>query len=156
MRKFMAGILFVAMPVFAADQGVPDNKARDARFNQVFHGLDTNGSGSLSRQEVASKAPALAENFDNIDANRDGELTKKEIRGAIAIAEKRRQAFMSNLDAADKDKNGKLSRDEARALPNMSANFDAIDSNHDGELVMKEIADFVRASASHAPTASAR
>ncbi|MDP1940209.1 MAG: hypothetical protein Q8K54_06095, partial [Gallionella sp.] len=91
------------------------------------------------------KAPAIAENFDHIDVNHDGGLTKKEIKDAFLAADNKRREFSRNLDAADKDKDGKLSRDETKVLPNMSANFDEIDSNHDEQLVMKEIADYVRA-----------
>jgi len=58
------------------------------------------------------------------------------------------------LSSADKDKNGKLSREEAQTLPNLSANFDAIDSNHDGQLVIKEIADFIRAKGNAEPASS--
>ncbi|MFA6921354.1 MAG: hypothetical protein WC216_05885 [Gallionella sp.] len=154
MSKLIVGFLFVFMPcmVFAADQ--PASKA-EAKFDQVFRVLDTNNSGKLSRQEVALKAPVLVENFDQIDANHDGGLSKKEIRDAGAAAEKRRHEFAQNLEAADKDKNGKLSREEAAALPNISANFDAIDSNHDGQLVIKEIADYVRAMANTAQASSA-
>lgn len=160
MSKLMAGLLLVVMPcmVYAADESAVKTKEGTAakgetKFDQIFHILDANNSGKLSREEVALKAPALAENFDQIDANHDGGLTKKEIKSAAALAEKRRREFSQKLEAADKDQNGKLSREEATALPNISANFDAIDSNHDGQLVIKEIADYVRAMANTAPAA---
>ncbi len=156
MNKWIWGVLLVAMPCVAGaeDQSGGNRKEQDARFNQVFHNLDTNKTGKISREEAELKAPAIAENFDQIDVNHDGGLTKKEIRDAFAAADKRRREFSQHLEAADKDKNGKLSRDEAKALPNMGANFDEIDSNHDEQLVIKEIADYVRAKG-NADTASA-
>jgi Ca2+-binding EF-hand superfamily protein len=47
----------------------------------MFGRLDVNGDGKLSRAEVAN-APRLAENFEAIDANKDGYLTQDEIRAA--------------------------------------------------------------------------
>lgn len=150
MSKWMLGILFV--PCFACAAGQPaDQKEQDARFDQVFRALDTNKSGKLSKSEVEIKAPVLSENFDHIDANHDGGLTKSEIKQAIALSVKRQREFSQHLEIADKDKNGKLSRVEAKDLPNMSKHFDEIDSNHDGELVMKEISDYVRANANKVP-----
>ncbi|MDO8349898.1 MAG: hypothetical protein Q7S94_01960 [Gallionella sp.] len=145
MGKWVVGVLLVAMPCMAwsAEQAASRNQAQ--RFNQMFRNLDSNNTGKISRAEAESKAPAIAENFDQIDVDHDGGLTRKEIKDAFLASDNRRREFSRNLDAADKDKDGKLSRDEAKVLPNMSANFDAIDSNHDEQLVMKEIADYVRA-----------
>ncbi len=150
MSKWIWGVMFVAVPcmAMAADQGVISKQERDARIDQAFHALDTDKSGSLSRAEIEQNAPALAASFDQIDANHNGALSGKEFKNAIVAAAKRQREFSENLAKADKDKNGKLSRDEAKALPNISAHFDEIDSNRDGELVLKEIADYVRAKSS--------
>ena len=145
MSKWVMGVLLVAMPCMAWSAEPAASRNQELRFNQMFRNLDTNNTGKISRAEAELKAPAIAENFDQIDVDRDGGLTKKEIKNAFLAADNRRREFSRNLDAADKDKDGKLSRDEAKVLPNMSVNFDAIDSNHDEQLVMKEIADYVRA-----------
>ncbi|MDP1594508.1 MAG: hypothetical protein Q8L80_09755 [Gallionella sp.] len=145
MGKWIMGVLLVAAPCMAWSAEPAASRNQELRFNQMFRNLDTNNTGKISRAEAELKAPAIAENFDHIDVNHDGGLTKKEIKDAFLAADNKRREFSRNLDAADKDKDGKLSRDEAKALPNMSANFDAIDSNHDEQLVMKEIADYVRA-----------
>ena len=149
MSKWIWVALFVAMPCVAMAADASSKKEQEAKFDQLFRALDMDKSGTLSRAEVA-KAPVLAENFDRIDANHDGGLTKIEIKNAFAAAAKRQREFSENLAKADKDNNGKLSREEAKALPNISAHFDEIDSNHDGELVIKEIADYVRANANKA------
>ncbi|MDD4929289.1 MAG: EF-hand domain-containing protein [Gallionella sp.] len=150
MRKWIVSILLIALPC-SAIAAADSKKEQNANFDQMFRAMDTNKSGKISMAEAELKAPALAENFDLIDENRDGGLTKKEIRQAFDAAEKRRSEFSRKLQAADKDNNGKLSREEATALPKISASFDEIDSNADGQLVIKEIADFVRARGSAVP-----
>ncbi|NCN22957.1 MAG: hypothetical protein GW921_02030 [Gallionella sp.] len=155
MRKWIGCVLLVAVPciALAANQS-GSTKERNARLNEMFKALDVDKSGKLSQSEVEQNAPAIAENFDQIDADHDSGLTKKELKDAFALAEKRRSDFNRHLSSADKDKNGKLSREEAQTLPNLSANFDAIDSNHDGQLVIKEIADFIRAKGNAEPASS--
>jgi Ca2+-binding EF-hand superfamily protein len=41
--------------------------------------------------------------------------------------------------AADKDNDGTLTKDEAKAMPRVAKNFDAIDTDHDGTVSMDEI-----------------
>jgi len=156
MRKLIWGVLLFAVPcvAMAANQSGVSKKAQDAKFNEMFSAVDTNKTGKISKDEAKQRASDLYENFDVLDANHDGGLTKSEIKQAIATAEKRRREFSQSLEKADTDKNGKLSREEAKALPNLSANFDAIDSNHDDVLVIKEIADYVRANANSASVSS--
>ena len=151
MNKWIWSVLLVVPCVaMAANQGVITKQERDARIDQAFNALDTDKSGSLSRGEIAQNAPALSDNFDQMDSNHNGVISRKEFKKAILDAAKRQRAFIDNLARADKDKNGTLSREEARALPNISAHFDEIDSNHDGQLTLKEISDYVRTHANKA------
>ena len=50
---------------------------------------------------------------------------------------------MGKLDAAfkaaDKDNDGTLDKEEAKVMPRVAKNFDAIDANHDGTVSMDEI-----------------
>lgn len=156
MRKWIAGILFVVVPCVAsaADQAGPSKKEIEAKFDQLFKAVDANDDGKISKAEAELKAPAMAENFDVIDSNHDEGLTKAEIRAFTAALEKKRREFSQNLQKADKDKNGMLTREEAKALPGLSAHFDEVDSNRDGQLVIKEIADFLRAGSNPAPASN--
>lgn len=52
---------------------------------------------------------------------------------------KMRAAFEKRFAKADANNDGKLSKDEARAMPRISKNFDAIDANHDGFVTPEEI-----------------
>ena len=160
MSKWMLIFMLVAMPGLALAAGKsggkkPENsdaknidaknKNIDARVDHLFKSVDTNDDGNISKEEAEQKAPAIAENFDKIDANHDGVLSKKEFKIFWIASEKKRREFSQHLEQADLDKNGMLSREEAEGLPNLSAHFDEIDSNHDGQLVIKEIADYLRA-----------
>ncbi len=152
MSKWIWSVLLALLPcvAVAAGQGVITKQERDARIDQAFNALDTDKSGSLSRAEIEQNAPALVDSFDQIDSNHNGVISRKEFKSAILAAAKRQRAFIDNLAKADKDKNGMLSREEAKALPNLSAHFDEIDANHDGQLTLKEISDYVRTHANKA------
>ncbi len=152
MRKWIWVVFGFVLPcaAMAAGQGVITKQERDAKIDQAFNALDTDKSGSLSRAEIEQNAPALAGSYDQIDANHDGMISKKEFKDAILAAAKRQREFIDKLARADKDKNGMLSREEAKALPNLSANFDEIDANHDGQLTLKEISDYIRTHANKA------
>lgn len=47
--------------------------------------------------------------------------------------------LQEHFDAADANHDGKLTRDEAKAMPWVGKHFDAIDSNHDGFVTVDEI-----------------
>jgi Ca2+-binding EF-hand superfamily protein len=49
-----------------------------------FQELDTNGDGVISRDE-AKKAPAVKAKFDQVDANRDGQLDMAEFAALEAV-----------------------------------------------------------------------
>lgn len=145
MSKWILGMLVVAMPCIALAAGKQSDAASNkAKFDQMFKAVDENADGAISRSEAELKAPAMAEHFERIDANHDGGLSKAEIRTFTAMLDKKRREFSQQLENADKDQNGMLSREEAKALPKLSENFDEIDSNLDGNLVMKEISDYLR------------
>ena len=49
-------------------------------MREKLRGLDANGDRALSRAEIGDKAPRLAEHFADFDLDRDGRLTRDEIR----------------------------------------------------------------------------
>ena len=56
-----------------------------------------------------------------------------------------RGAMLDRIKAADTNGDGMISRDEAKALPRILKNFDAIDANHDGQVTMEELHAFHQA-----------
>ncbi|MEN5102836.1 MAG: EF-hand domain-containing protein [Stenotrophomonas sp.] len=96
--------------------------------------LDTNGDGFIDRTEAA-RSPRLAAQFDTLDANKDGKLSREELprwhgkrhgRGPGGHGD-----WMAKLDT---NKDGRISREEAKADPRLAARFDAMDVNKDGYL----------------------
>lgn len=62
------------------------------RAEEWFKKVDTDGDGSISRQEAEKNAPRLAKNFDAVDTNHDGKITPDELRAARKAAEERRRS----------------------------------------------------------------
>lgn len=93
------GLASAASLVMAAPEGRGGERLRSA---------DTNGDGMISREE-AQALPRLAKHFDQIDADKNGQITAEEMKAA---REARRNAAFDKLDA---NKDGVLSRDEFNA-----------------------------------------
>ncbi|MGH8758583.1 MAG: hypothetical protein ACREVW_03605, partial [Burkholderiales bacterium] len=51
----------------------------------------------------------------------------------------------AHFKAADKDNDGSLTREEAKAMPRVAKNFDAIDADKSGTVTGKEIHDYMKA-----------
>jgi Ca2+-binding EF-hand superfamily protein len=59
--------------------------------------------------------------------------------GAAQANEDKMQKVEAKFKAADKNGDGTLDKTEAAALPNVSKNFDAIDTDKDGTVSLEEI-----------------
>ncbi|MBL8377031.1 MAG: hypothetical protein JNM79_04125 [Burkholderiales bacterium] len=65
------------------DAGRADRQARKAERQARFKAADTNGDGALSRAEAdAAGLKGIAKRFDVIDSNKDGRVTREEMRTA--------------------------------------------------------------------------
>lgn len=94
--------------------------------------LDINNDGVIDRAEAA-RNERLAGRFDQLDSNRDGRLTADERPQRMGKHGRRgmggRHGAMLKADA---DKDGRISRAEAAAMPKLAAKFNEIDGNRDG------------------------
>jgi len=101
--------------------------------------LDKDGDGKISREEAAA-APRLAQNFDKIDTNHDGFLTRDELAAA------RKAMHQAHWAKIDTDGDGKISRAEAQAnAPRLAEHFDAVDTDKDGFVSPEELKAAMRA-----------
>ncbi len=103
--------------------------------------LDANGDGAIDRAEAA-KAPRLSQQFDKLDANRDGRLSADERpkhgrgEGGRGGRGGDRGARMAQLD---KNGDGRFSRDELAGHERALTHFAEIDANRDGFLTHEEM-----------------
>jgi hypothetical protein len=114
--------------------------AQDGRFARA----DTDRNGVLSRAEVDRALPGIAPRFDEIDRNRDGNLSPDELRAwsPSRRTEDRRGegGFAAHFRRADANGDGALTRAEVdQALPRLGAKFERIDANRDGKLTQEEL-----------------
>ncbi len=65
----------------AAGAGVAQNKASSKDVDAAFARTDANKDGKLDRKE-AENLPAVAQRFDQIDANHDGFVSREEFNKA--------------------------------------------------------------------------
>jgi Ca2+-binding EF-hand superfamily protein len=106
--------------------------AEPGAVRERLRAADTNGDGLISRAE-AQALPMLANHFDRIDANKDGQISPEELRAA-------RQAMASAKGGKrDGDGDGRISREEAAKMPHLAKKFDALDTNKDGYLTRDEM-----------------
>ncbi len=127
--------------------------ATGSRVGKLLQTIDADGNGMISRAE-ARASPALAADFDRIDANRDGQITPDELRawskGGGIQNDVRRTRTKGGLEEqfarADSNADGFLSRNEVRTgMPRAFGRFDAIDINHDGGISREELRAYLRA-----------
>jgi Ca2+-binding EF-hand superfamily protein len=75
--------------------------------------------------------------FAKLDTNRDGQLSKAEFLAAAPQMQAHETA-QQIIGSIDSSKDGKVSLQEYQARP--LANFNKLDSNHDGTVTQQEIA----------------
>lgn len=63
----------------------------------------------------------------------------------VASAEEHGSRMEAHFKAADKDNDGSLTREEAKSMPRVTRNFDAIDADKSGTVAEREIHDYMKA-----------
>ena len=114
-----------------------------------FASLDKDGDKRLSRAEAAG-APRMAEHFDAMDADKDGFLTREEMKAAHeqrreGRREEMRQHAEQRFTAADTNHDDQIDPAEAKvAMPKAAENFTQLDVDKNGKLSRDELRDGIR------------
>ena len=152
---------FVSRDEIASSQARFDEKMTKSapkRVAKAFDRLDANHDGQITQADIeAVRAARLAARsqrarsthhpasslFARADANKDGAVTRSEYDAAVASgkvksrhANMRGSAIVRLFDAADVNRDGRLSLGEAQQAA--LQHFDAADLNHDGVLTAEE------------------
>lgn len=135
------------------------------RKDEAFRRIDANHDGGISKEEAEKeKDPFLIMNFDAIDADKDGKMSLQELNTFGENQQKKPEQPVQPAKpaqhapsgqpggrpgplfiATDKDGNGTLSRDELKVKPELYADFDKIDTDHDAKITPNEIVSYVNA-----------
>ena len=101
--------------------------------NQLFNSMDTNKDGAVSKQEYLD---SHAKKFDAMDKNKDGKITADEMptknkgkpnvlfnemdvnKDGVVTKQEYLDYYAKKFDAADKNKDGKLTTDELQKKTN--------------------------------------
>ena len=129
--------------------GNKGGKGKGKRRAGGLPAADTDNDGIITREEFYAALPVIKENlFNRLDENNDGILDKKEVlrRGAgrgqgLGGEQGRRSgAFVQKLKAADRDQDGRVTKDEfAAGLPNAPEKmFGNLDKNSDSAITKDE------------------
>jgi Ca2+-binding EF-hand superfamily protein len=119
-------LALVASPAFAQET----RASAIAKLDAEFKATDTDGNGTLSLAEVSARMGKMSAGTQQLDP-----VHAKRVAGLW-------------FQSADRNKDGKVTRDESRAL--MIAVFDRYDIDHDGKITPIE-----RAKAAEAAKAGA-
>jgi Ca2+-binding EF-hand superfamily protein len=100
-----------------------------------FEQLDANSDGQVSRDELHAD---VQRRFAEIDADKNGKITESEVQQhAAGKMQEREERGAEHLKAADKNNDGKWTKDELSHMPD--AVFKKLDTNNDGVLTAAEL-----------------
>lgn len=138
-RIFAASCLVLAA---SAPQAMADDGMHHGDFaSSMFDQMDANHDGVVTKKEFDDFHD---KKFKEMDANHDGKITREEMEAfhqkvSGQMREQMREQFKKRFEEADANHDGALSKEEAKKMPFVAEHFDEIDANHDGKVTMDEI-----------------
>ena len=135
------GPLALALSPLALQAGPGNNTMRvhSARMETLFIRLDVNRDGRLDASELQGRR-ALSRRLER--QNNRSYLLLDDLRpqGSSPSGPRLKHHFKQ----ADRDRNRRLDRREARGIPWISRNFNALDRDRDGTVTLEELWDHQR------------
>ncbi len=125
-------------------EGMHDGDMHGDWTPPMFDRFDTNRDGKLSKEEVRNGVDTM---FTEMDTNKDGVISKEEMQAHHkAMHDQMRSRMRERWKAADIDGDGALSRAEVEAagMKRPLRDFDKLDKNKDGKLTPDEMRDGMR------------
>lgn len=123
-------------PVSApAPMAAPAKDKSQRGMHDRFAHLDTDRDGNISREEAAG-APQLSQKFDQVDADRDGRVQASELKNYAKT--QRRDKGAAGKNKLDTNQDGMVTREDMAGRPKALAKFDAADTDRDGRLSPEE------------------
>lgn len=139
MKKTVYCIAAATCLAFAAAPALADEgmMPHGGFAEKMFNDMDANHDGAVSKKEFDAYH---SKRFKEMDANGDGKITREEMEAMHKkMGEHMREQFKQRFDEADANHDGALSKEEAQKMPFVAQHFDEIDANHDGKVTMDEI-----------------
>ncbi len=137
--RYLLPLLFIA-PAIAAE---PPVNAGQAQPMDVFRLLDTDGNGLLTPRELRL-IPALTLLYDRMDADNSGGIDFLEFRSLEPAGHPTITAGQQGLDfeTLDANRDGKVDREEASALPPLEQRWSRFDSDNSNSIGPAEFSAF--------------
>jgi len=132
----------LAFPALAQSPEIAGRPEDKARFDKRFRGADKDGDGALSREEARRSMPSIHRLFSEIDADKDGKVTREEIEAAF---NKRAREEHQRLKTLDADRDGVITGEEIKRNASAPSRvIDSIDADKDGKISQTELDGFIQ------------
>ena len=145
--SIIAGLVFLMQPILAQTQNTADPQQQRGLLppDEIIERFDADGNGTLSESEMP---PRLAPAFNNLDANRDNQVSQEELAAlADNYASGARPGDRQQkgeplppeeiIERFDADDNGTLS--ESEMPPRLAPKFNTLDANGDNQVSAEEL-----------------
>ena len=127
---------FISLEELKVAAALRRDRSRRPNPEEVISRLDADKDGKISKEEAKG---LLLKNFARVDANNDGLISLEELKVAAELRgdKSRRPNPDEVISSLDTDKDGKISKEEAKGP--LLKNFARVDTNKDGYATLEEL-----------------